>query len=111
MQGSRGRTGPLVLWEGAFLAWIGLCYLVVCRRYGLTISPADGAVSYAIFTLPSLAGGFIAWSLLSAGLRVRRENGGGGARLLLVGLVVALLVLGGELLVMALFGSVPVQAG
>lgn len=111
MQGRRSRPGPLLLWEAGFLGWIGLCYLVVCLQYRLVASPSDAAVSFAIFTLPSLVGGFIAWSLVSAGLRLRREGGTGGARLIVAGMVVALLILAGVLGVMELFGSAPGQVG
>jgi hypothetical protein len=111
MQGRRGRVRPLLLWEGGFLGWIGLCYLIVYRQHGLTPSAGDVAITFAIFSMPSLVGGFIAWSLFSAGLRVRRESGTGGSRPLIVGLLIALLILAGVLGVMELFGSVPVPPG
>jgi hypothetical protein len=115
MQGRRGRAGPLLLWEGGFLGWIGLCYLIVYRQHGLTPSAGDVAITFAIFSLPSLVGGFIAWSLFSAGLRVRRESGtgaaAGGSRLLIAGLLIALLILAGVLGVMELFGSAPGPVG
>jgi len=111
MQGRRGGARPLLLWEGGFLGWIGLCYLIVYRQHGLTPSAGDVAITFAIFALPSLVGGFIAWSLFSAGLRVRRESGTGGAGPLIAGLLIALLILAGVLGVMELFGSAPVAPG
>jgi hypothetical protein len=107
MQVRRGRAGPLLLWQGGFVGWIGLCYLIVCLQYRLTVSPSDVAITFAIFTLPSLIGGFITWSLFSAGLRVRQESGTGGAGLLVAGVLLALLILAGVLGVMQLFGSAP----
>ena len=111
MQGRRGGARPLLLWEGGFLGWIGLCYLIVYRQHGLTPSAGDVAITFAIFALPSLVGGFIAWSLFSAGLRVRRESGTGDAGPLIAGLLIALLILAGVLGVMELFGSAPGPVG
>ncbi len=108
MPSRRRPKGRLLLWEAGFLVWIGLCYLIVCGRYGLVASPADAAITYAIFALPSLLGGLIAWSLISAGLRVRRDSGRGGRGemgLLLAGLLVCSAVLGGVLGLIAMFGA------
>jgi hypothetical protein len=103
----RRRVGPLLLWETGFLAWIGVCYLIVCWRYRLTASPADAGITFAIFSLPALLGGLIAWSLLKAGRQVRAEGRSGGTGLLIAGVLVGLFVVAGVLGLLWMFGAGP----
>ena len=103
----RRRVGPLLLWEAGFLAWIGVCYLIVCWRYRLTPSPADVGITFAILGLPALLGGLIAWSLLQAGRQVRADGRSGGTGLLIAGVLVALSVVVGVLGPLWMFGAGP----
>jgi hypothetical protein len=100
----RGHWPRVVLWEAAFLAWIALCYGLVVWRQGLLASWPDLGITYAIFGLPALVGGLVAWSLTSAGLAGWRATGRSNAGLIL-GILVGLSVLGAILGLVSLFAS------
>jgi hypothetical protein len=100
----RGRWPRVVFWEAAFLAWIALCYGLVVGRQGLMASWSDLGITYAIFGLPALVGGFVAWSLASAGLAGWRATGRSNAGLVL-GILVSLFVLGAILGLVSLVAS------
>ncbi len=105
--GTRGmrRRPRLWLWEAGFLVWIPVCYLFVVGRRGLQASWVDFGITLAIFALPSLIGGLISWSLVTTGLRLRRDVNPGGATFLALGGLVTLLTLGVVLGLLAMFSS------